>query len=81
MNFETMRWEVPGGRLLELERKEKDLERAKKLIARLRASNKSLRAEHFAAYSRMEDRLSRLTGHAHRYGAKIVMSIFRKSTV
>ena len=81
MRFETIRWEVEGGRLLELERKAKDLDRAKKLITRLRSKNKALNAEHYAAYGRMHDRLSRLTGYAHRYGAKIVMAVFRQSTI
>ena len=79
MNFEDTRWEVSGKRLLELEGKEKELIRAKKLISRLRAKSNALKIEHQSAYGKMEERLSRLTGFAHRYGAKIVMAVFRKS--
>jgi len=81
MRFEDTRWEVSGKRLLELEAKEKELVKAKKLIARLMAKNNAMKNEHRAAYSRMEERLSRLTGFAHCYGAKIVMAVFQKSTI
>ena len=81
MNFEDAKWEVSGKRLLDLETKEKELVRAKKLIARLRARNRALKVEHLSAYQMMEDRLCRLTGIAHRYGAKIVMAVFQKSTI
>ena len=68
MLYEHLRWEVSGWRLSALERDRKDLARARKLIARLRAENRALKEDRRGMRNRLVARYDRLGSFPHRYG-------------
>ncbi len=73
--LDTMRWEVDGDKLLQLETDSRDLKRAKALIRRLRVENRYLEHERAESRNRLVALYDKMKSLPHKYGVTMAAHV------